>query len=37
MISRMAGDRQWCAAMNRAASRMEVMQIVRQWLTERKV
>jgi len=36
MISKMAGDSQWRAAMSRADSQIEVMQIVRQWLEERK-
>ena len=35
-ISKMAGDNQWRSAVNRAATQIEVMQKVRQWLADRK-
>ncbi|NTU53457.1 MAG: PTS transporter subunit EIIA [Chlorobiaceae bacterium] len=37
MISKMASDSQWRAAMSRATTPIELLQIVRQWLAERKV
>jgi two-component system, OmpR family, sensor histidine kinase KdpD len=36
MISKMAGDRQWRNNVSRAASQIEVMQCMRQWLADRK-
>ena len=36
MISRMAGDSQWRAAMHQAESKIEVMQILQYWIAEQK-
>ncbi len=36
MISKMAGDRQWCAAMHQAKSELEVTEILRRWIAGQK-
>ena len=36
MISKMAGDRQWCAAMHQAKSDLEVTEILRRWIAGQK-